>query len=235
MSSSYGRPSPRQVSISAGNQRGNTPAVKLPSGSTVTANAPYRDNRSPAQAAKNVEINNQAINSLIEFATGEQVQQFAIDQFDNAAKREAGAALDAYPSLLTTGGGNQEAIDAYNALSPRARDNIIEARTVNALSSYGAALQGAYANEPILFESGNTPQQQELRAAATARAQAKARDIAGVSALPSYQVAQNAQRLAELDGAVKGQAYKIRMSKGADLAVVDTMCRGRAAGDVVNS
>ena len=223
MSSSYGRPSPRQVSISAGNQRSNTPAVKLPSGSNVTANAPYRDNRSPAQAAKNVEIKNQAINSLIEFATGEQVQQFAIDQFDNAAKREAGAALDAYPSLLTTGGGNQEAIDAYNALSPRAKDNIIEARTINALSSYGPALQGAYASEPVLFESGNTPQQQELRAAATARAQAKARDISGVSALPSYQVAQNVQRLAELDGAIKGQAYKIRMSKGADLAVVETM------------
>ena len=170
MSSSYGRPTPRRVSVSAGNQRSNAPTVKLPSGSTVTQNAPYRDNRSPAQAAKNVEIKNQAINSLIEFATGEQVQRFAIDQFDNAAKREAGAAIDAYPSILTTGGGNQEAIDARNALSPRAKDFVVEAQTVNAVSNYGQALQGAYASEPILYAAGDSPEQQELRAAATARA-----------------------------------------------------------------
>jgi len=220
VSSSYGRPGIRRVNVSAGGQRSNTPSVQLPSGSRVTPNAPYRGLVNPGQAAKNVEIRNQSINKLIEFATGEQVQKFAIDQFENAAKREAGAAIDAYPGIDTTSGGNQEAIDAFNALSPRAKDNVIQARTVNAVERYGPALAAEYEARPIIRAAGSSPQQLEQRAQAVAEAQASAREVAGLSGLPAYQVAQVSKQLASIDGKVQGNAYRLRLAKESDLAQV---------------
>lgn len=216
----YSRPGIGRVNVSSGSQSSRSPRISLPSGSTVTANAPFRDNRSPAQAAKNVEIQNQAVNSFIEFFTGETVKKFAIEQFDAAAQREAGQAIDAYPAIATTSTGDQQAIAAMNALSPRAKDYVIQARTVNALTAYGPALQAEVASRPIITAAGNTPQQQELRATATAEAQAAAREVAGLDKLPSYQVAQNAQELARLDGVVRGNAYKARLAKETDLAQV---------------
>ena len=120
---------------------------------------PFRDNRSPSQAAKNVEIKNQGINALIEFATGEQVQKFAREEIDRRAKREAGKAIDAYPAIATTSKGTQEEIAALNALSPRAKDFVVQAQAVNAVNAYGPALEGQLAKETILTAAGTTEEQ----------------------------------------------------------------------------
>ena len=64
---------------------------------------------------------------------------------------------------------------------------------------------------PILTAAGNTPEQQELRAQAFADAQTAARDASGLSALPPFQLAKNAQVLAQVDGSVRGKAYATRI------------------------
>ena len=108
----------------------------------MTANATYRDNRSPQQAAENVRIRNQGINDLLEFAGSEQVRTVAIEQIDNAARKEAQRVIDAYPATDITKGGNPQADAALNALSPRAKDFVVQARTTAAIEAYQPALIG---------------------------------------------------------------------------------------------
>ena len=225
----YSRPGISRVNVSAGRGGGNTPTVRLPSGSTVSRNAPFRDNRSPAQAGENAKRKYDVINTLLEFATSEEVTKVVRDQIDNNAKREAGEALDAYPAIATTGTDDQEAIAAYNALSPRAQSFVGEARAVNAVSSYSPALQAEMAARPIIFAAGDTPEQQEARATAIAEAQAAARDVSGLSGLTPFQLTQNSEELARVDGAVKGAAYKARLANQTDLAQVG-LIQGAATG-----
>ena len=106
----YSRPGISGVNVGPGSQLSSVPKIELPSSVRRTPDAPFRDKRSPDQAAKNVEIKNQGINALIEFATGEQVQKFAREEIDRRAKREAGKAIDAYPAIATTSKGTQEEI-----------------------------------------------------------------------------------------------------------------------------
>ena len=213
----YSRPGIGRVNVGAGSLSPNVPKIELPSSVRRTPDAAFRDNRSPSQAAKNVEIKNQGINALIEFATGEQVQKFAREEIDRRAKREAGKAIDAYPAIATTSKGTQEEIAALNALSPRAKDFVVQAQAVNAVNAYGPALEGQLAKETILTAAGTT---EEQRAPARARATAAARDASGLSALPSYQLIANAEQLSAIDGKFKGTAYKIRTAKEADNAQV---------------
>ena len=221
----YSRPGNGRVNVSPGRTGGNVPEIRLPDPVRRTEDAAYRDYRSPSQAAKNVAIKNQGINALIEFATGEEVQRFARQEIDRRAKQEAGKAIDAYPAIATTNKGTPEEIAAYNALSPRAKDFVVEAKAANAVSAYGPALEGQLAKETILTAPGST---EEQRAPARARATAAARDAAGLSALPPYQLVVNGERLAQIDGAFKGTAYKARVAKEADLAQVG-LIQGAAA------
>ena len=221
----YSRPGAGRVNVGSGSQLNNVPKIQLPSAVSRTPDAPYRDRRSPSQAAKNVAIKNQGINALIEFATGETVQRFAREEFDRRAKKEAGKAIDSYPAVATTSEGTPEQIAAYNALSPRAKDFVIQARAVNAVSAYGPALEGQLAKETILTAPGST---EEQRATARARATAAARDASGLSALPSYQLVVNAKELAAIDGASRGAVYAARTAKEADNAQLG-LIQGTAA------
>lgn len=225
----YSRPGPGKVNVGSGGSGGNVPTVSVNSGSTRTANAPFRDRRSPGQASKNVEVGYQGINALLDFANSETTRKFVSDQIDRQARKEAGAVLDAYPPTATTSTGNEEAIAAYNGLSGRAKSFVAEARATSAVSQYGEALQGEFAKRPVIYAAGNTPQQQEQRAQAIAEAQASARDASGLSALSPYQLAVNADKLATIDGTYKGAAYKTRLANETDLARVG-LIQGAAAG-----
>ena len=225
----YSRPGISQVSVRPGDGGGNTPGISASSGSTRQANAPYRDQRNPVQAGKNAELKYAGINALLEFANSPQTRQFVADQIDRQAKKEAGTVLDAYPPAATTSSGNEEAIAAYNSLSPRAKSFVMEARATNAVSTYREALQGEFASRPVIFAAGNTPEQQAQRATAIAEAQASARDASGLSGLPSYQLAVNAEKLAQIDGSLKGFAYKTRLGNETDLAQVG-LIQGAGAG-----
>lgn len=225
----YSRPGPGRVNVGSGGSSGNVPTVRLSDPVRRTSDAPYRDQRNPAQAARNVGVQYQGINALLEFANSETTRRFVADQIDRSARKEAGAVLDAYPATATTGSDNQEAIAAYNGLSARAKSFVTEARAANAVSNYSQALQGEFAARPIIYAAGNTPEQQELRAKAIADAQVSARKISGLSALPSYQLVVNAEKLAQVDGSLKGAAYKQRLASETDLAQVG-LIQGAAAG-----
>lgn len=226
----YSRPGIRGVNVRPGRQIRNTPTISIPSrGATVTPNAPYRDNRSPRQAAENVAIRNQGINNLLEFAGSEQVRNVVVEEIDSRARKEAQRVIDAYPATDITKGGNPQADAALNALSPRAKDFVVQARTAAAIEAYQPALIGELAARPILTAAGNTPEQQELRAQAFAEAQTAARDASGLSALPPFQLAKNAQVLAQVDGSVRGKAYAARIGKESDLSQVGLMEGGAAA------
>jgi hypothetical protein len=213
----YSRPGIRQVGVGAGQQLSNNQSIELPGPGRVSANAPFRDKRNPAQAAKNVEIKYKGINALLEFANSETTRKYVREQIDRQAKKEAGSVLDAYPPTATTSQNNPEADAAYNALSPRAKDFVIEARAAGAVSAYSKALPAQLVKETILTAPGSTAEQ---RAEAQARATNAARDASGLSALPSYQLVVNADKIASIDGSVKGQAYQTRIVKEADLAQV---------------
>ena len=224
----YSRPGIGRVNVRASASGGsNVPTISLPtSGPKVTANAPYREYLNPQQAAKNVDVKYQGINALLEFANSDVVKKFAIDRIDANAKREAGKALDAYPALSTTSQNNPAADAAYNALSPRAQDFVVEARAANAVSTYGPALEAQLAKETILSSASATPEQV---AEATARATSAARDAAGFSALPPYQLVVNSEKLAQIDGQFKGATYQARVIKQSDIAQVG-LIEGATAG-----
>lgn len=213
----YSRPGIGRVNVGPGGSGGNNPVVSVASAVRRTPDATYRDRRSPSQAAENVKTQYQGINALLEFATSEGVQNFVAQEIDRQAKREAGAVLDSYPGVATTSQNNPQADAAYNALSPRAKDFVVQARAANAVSTYGPALEAQLAKETILTAAGSTPEQ---RADAMSRATAAARDVSGLSALPPYQLTVNADKLAQIDGRFKGQAYQARVIREADLAQV---------------
>jgi len=222
----YSRPGTGRVNVGSGGSGGNIPQVRLSEPVRRTPDAPFRDNRSPAQAAKNSDLKYEGINALLDFAGSEVTQKFVTDEMDRRARKEASGVIDAYPGIATTSQNDPAADAAYNALSPRAKDFVIKARAANAVASYGPALEAQLAKETILTAPGSTPEQ---RAEATARAATAARDASGLSSLPSYQLVQNADRLAQIDGSFKGQAYQARIAKEADLAQVG-LIQGAAAG-----
>ena len=222
----YSRPGIGRVNVGAGGSGGNSPTVKVADAVRRTSDAPYRDNRSPTQAGRNVDVKYQGINALLEFATSAETRKFVADQIDRQAKKEAGEVIDAYPGIDTTSQNNPAADAAYNALSPRAKDFVIQARAANSVSTYGKALEAQLAKETILTSVGSTPEQ---RAEATARATAAAREASGLTSLPPYQLVVNADKLAQIDGSFKGQAYQARIVKEADLAQVG-LIQGAASG-----
>ncbi len=132
-------------------------------------------------------------------------------EFERRAKREAGTVLDAYPAEEITGGGNQEAIDAMNSLSPRAKDFVVEAQAAGAVSTYATALRAAYNNNEQVFTPGSTPEAEQIRATAKAAAREEAREISGLSRLPAYQTTVNAKALMEAEGKINGDLYKSRI------------------------
>ena len=213
----YSRPGTGRVNVSSGGGGGNSFQIRLPEPVRRTADAPYRDNRDPKQAARNVDVQYQGINALLEFATGDQTRKFISDEIDRRAQREAGEVIDSYPSVATTSQNDPAADAAYNALSPRAKDFVIQARAASAVSQYQPALRAQIAANPILVAAGTSAEQ---RAEAMAKATAAARDASGLTALPSYQLVVNADKLAQADGQFRGETYLARTAKEADLAKV---------------
>ena len=222
----YSRPGTGRVSVSSGGGGGNSLQIKLSDPVRRTPDAPYRDRRNPAQAARNVEIQNQGINALLDFATSDVTRKFIADEIDRQAKKEAGEAVDANPGIETTSQNSPAADAAYNALSPRAKDFVTQARTANAVSAYKPALRAQIAASPILTAAGSTDEQ---RAEAMAKATATAREVSGLTSVPSYQLVVNADKLAQIDGAFRGETYQARTIKEADLAQVG-LIQGAASG-----
>ena len=87
----------------------------------------------------------------------------------------------------------------------------MEARATSAISAYGPALEGEFASRPVIYAAGDTPEQQENRATAIAEARAAAREASGVSGLTPYQITQNSEQLANIDGKYRGAAYRTRV------------------------
>ena len=228
MSSSYGRPGIGRVNVTPGSTRTSKPSVSLPSGSTVTPNAPYRDDRSPQTAYNNKMQDAKLVGDFLNFFT-DTVQPQMAAAIDRSAQKEAQKVIDAFPSGDITATGSEEYQDAYNSLSNRAKTFVTEARAATAVASYPAALEGAYAAEPILTSPGDSPEQIELRAQAQARARANARTAVGLDKLPTYQLAVNSDSLAKADGVVSGQAYRMRMDKQAQLNEIALIQAGGVA------
>jgi hypothetical protein len=228
MSSSYGRPGIGRVNVTPGSTRTSKPSVSLPSGSTVTPNAPYRDDRSPQTAYNNKMQDAKLVGDFLNFFT-DTVQPQMAAAIDRSAQKEAQKVIDAFPSGDITATGSEEYQDAYNSLSNRAKTFVTEARAATAVASYPAALEGAYAAEPILSSPGDSPEQIELRAQAQARARANARTAVGLDKLPTYQLAVNSDSLAKADGVVSGQAYRMRMGRQAQLNEVALIQAGGVA------
>jgi hypothetical protein len=135
-------------------------------------------------------------------------------EHERRAKREAGAVLDAFPPEDITSGGNEEAIDAMNSLSPRAKDLVVEAQAAAAVSTYSTALRAA-ANNPAnerIFTPGSSPEAEQIRAEAKAALREEAREISGLSRLPAYQTAINAEKLMTQEGQLNGQLYQARIA-----------------------
>ena len=224
----YSRPGIRQVNVGAGSPRTNTPQVRLPRGSSVSANAPYRDNRSADQVYKNEMQKAEMTRDFLDFFT-DTVQPQMAAAIDRNAQKEAQKVIDAFPADTITSTGTPEQQDAYNSLSPRAKDFVIQAQAASAVSEYPYALQAEYTARPILQAAGNTPEQNERRAIAQAEAKAAARARVGLDKLPAYTVAQSSEALAKADGVVSGQAYKARMNKQSDLNQVGLIQGGGAS------
>ena len=193
----------------------------MPTGSTLSNSAPLRDRRSPQQAYKNAAQDAQLIGEFLDFFTNTVGPKIA-EGIDNAAKVEAGKVLDAFPGIDTTGTGTAEEVDAYNALSPRAKDFVIQAKSATAAQLYPRVLEAELVR-PGREAITNPTASPEARATAFADAQKSARTAAGFDALPAYQITQQAQALATADGMVRGEAYKQRISKEADLTQVNLM------------
>ena len=208
----YSRPGNRSINIQAAGASGNTPTVQVNSGSKVTANATYRDNTNPDLIYRNGMKKVEQINKILEFANDTVIPAIS-KEIDNKAYRDAGEVLSAYPPEEITSGNNQEAIDAYNNLSPLAQKTVIEAQTAQAVATYPAALRGAYNNNPKVFSPGNSPEAKEMRAVAKAAAKAEAMEVAGLSKLPAFQTAQNAGALARAEGQISGELYKARIDE----------------------
>ena len=208
----YSRPGNRSINIQAAGASGNTPTVQVNSGSKVTANATYRDNTNPNLIYQNGMKKKEQIDKILEFANQAVIPAIS-REIDNKAQRDAGEVLSAYSPQEITGGGNQEAIDAYNNLSPLAQKTVIEAQAAQAVATYPAALRGAYNNNPKVFSPGNSPEVKEIRAVAKAAAKAEAMEVAGLSKLPAFQTAQNAGALSRAEGQVSGELYRARISQ----------------------
>ena len=224
----YSRPGIRQVNVGAGSPRTNTPQVRLPGGSSVSANAPFRDNRSADQVYKNEMQKTQMTRDFLSFFTNTVQPQMAA-AIDRNAQKEAQKVIDAFPSDTITSTGTPEQQDAYNSLSPRAKDYVIQSRASTAVAEYPKALEAEYTARPILSAPGNTPEQNEQRAVAQAEAKAAARARVGLDKLPAYTVAQSSEALARADGVVSGQAYKSRMDAQSQLSQVSLIQAGGTA------
>ena len=208
----YSRPGNRSINIQAAGASGNTPTVQVNSGSKVTANATYRDNTNPDLIYRNGMKKVEQINDILGFFNNT-VMPAISREIDNKAQRDAGEVLSAYSPQEITSGGNQEAIDAYNNLSPLAQKTVIEAQAAQAVATYPAALRGAYNNNPKVFSPGNSAEVKEIRAVAKAAAKAEAMEVAGLSKLPAFQTAQNAGSLAKAEGQISGELYRARISQ----------------------
>ena len=207
----YSRPGNNRVNIRPGEQIGNAPRIELNnSGSSVSRNAPQRDNRNPSLTYQNGMKKKEQIDGFLEDFNDTAMPALGAE-FERRAKREAGTVLDAYPAEEITGGGNQEAIDAMNSLSPRAKDFVVEAQAAGAVSTYATALRAAYNNNEQVFTPGSTPEAEQIRATAKAAAREEAREISGLSRLPAYQTTVNAKALMEAEGKINGDLYKSRI------------------------
>ena len=207
----YSRPGNRSINIQAANSSGNTPSTNVSTIKSVkTTDARYVDNTNPNLIYQNGMQKVKQIDDILEFFNGTVTKAIATE-IDNKAQRDAGEVLSSYSPQEITSGGNQEAIDAYNSLSPLAQKTVIEAQAAQAVSTYEPALRAAYNNNPKVFTPGNSPEVKEIRAVAKAAAKAEAMEVAGMSKLPAFQTAQNSGALSRAEGSVNASLYKARI------------------------
>ena len=208
----YSRPGNSRVNVGPGQQLGNAPRIELNNnGSKVSTDAPQRDNTNPSLVYQNGMKKKEQIDGFLDFFNNT-VSPALTKEFDRRAKREAGTVLDSYAPEDITSGGNEEAIDAMNSLSPRAKDFVVEAQAAAAVSTYSTALRAAYNNNERVFTPGSGPEAEQIRAEAKAAAREEAREISGLSRLPAYQTAINAEKLMTQEGQINGQLYQARIN-----------------------
>ena len=208
----YSRPGNSRVNVRPGQQIGNAPLIELNNnGSVVSKSAIQRDNTNPNLIYQNGMKKKEQIDGFLDFFNNT-VRPELGKEHERRAKREAGAVLDSYAPEEITSGGNQEAIDAMNSLSPRAKDFVVEAQAAAAVSTYSTALRAAYNNNERVFTPGSGPEAEQIRAEAKAAAREEAREISGLSRLPAYQTAINAEKLMTQEGQINGQLYQARIN-----------------------
>ena len=212
----YSRPGNGQVSVSAGGSSGNTPNVTFKgSGSSVSPNGTQRNNVRPDLIYKNGMDEAARIGKFIDFFA-DTVPKAIGKELDRRATNDAGEYLQGVDPTDVTSTGNQDNIDRYNSLNPRAQNIVMDARGLQATAMYPAAYRANLSSNPKAFTTGNSPEALEIRATAKAEARAQALKDVGLSDLPAYQVAKNAELLAKTDGIVNGDLYAARIRTEAD-------------------
>ena len=210
----YSRPANNGVRVSSSRSSANTPQVEITNrGSDLSPNSTTTraDRWSPQQAYQNGIQKSKEIGKFLDFFS-DTVQPQIVQELDRRANRETGEFLQQFPAQDITSKGNEEYIDAFSSLSPRAQDGVINAQGA-ALSGapYQQALETAYVNNPDVVALGNDDEARARRARGTATAIAEAREASGLSGLPAYQTAVNAEKLISAEGRAKTAAYKARI------------------------
>ena len=214
----YSRPGNGLVSVSAGGKSGNTPDVRFKgSGSSVSRSSDTTkyDNVNPDLIYRNGMKKAEQIGKFVDFFT-DTVAPAIGKELDRRANIEAGEFLQGVDPTDVTATGNQERINQFNNLNPRSQVIVRNAQGLQAAAMYPSALQANYAADSQVLTTGNSPEALEIRANAKARAKAKALKESGLSDLPPYQIAKNAEFLAQAEGRVDGALYAQRLSRESD-------------------
>ena len=222
----YSRPTNKGVNVRQQESLANTPSIigSQPR-ATVSANGPLLDNRDPNQllAAGNQRANE--INKFLKFFQ-EDVTPVITQELDNRAKQAAGEVLDSFSGSDLLGDASPEAADAYRALSPRARDFVVEAAAVQGVASFGPALQAEITGGPdaalLQRPSKGNPELQAAQVEARARAIQTAEEKVGLSNVPAFTRLQYTPQLAQITGQADSGIYKnqINAQTKADKAAI---------------
>ena len=224
----YSRPGGSSVSVSSGRNASNVPKIEINGGSSLSANGAQRNNVNPDLIYQNGMKKVEQIDKFVKFFNDD-VVPFVGKELDRRAGNEVAEFLQNVPPEDVTAAGNQQNIDAMNSLSPRAKDMMITIQGRQATAMYPAALQAAYAGNRKVLTPGNSPEATEIRALAKAEAKAQAMEVVGLSKLPAYQTAVNAEALASAEGQVNGQLFQKQIVQEA-LVRQETLVTAGATG-----
>ena len=211
----FSRPGIGKTNIATGNNLGNTPTVRLPSGPQRSPDAKLRlDEKAPQKAYSNELNRYREIKSFLSFFS-DAVVPFVDKELDRQAKNELGKFIDDNPDALDPRNQSQELMDARTQLSPRAQNAAIDAQGLWASQNYQAVLR-AEVSKPervvALSKPGDDPE--TVKARATALNEAKA---AAAAVFPNpYQRLKYAEQAGRAEASVSNEFYKKRINSVAE-------------------